>query len=95
MWVDENRLGNSGVDSVTLQTHPVFEVGDVDIPAQCDKVHVHYTEFGREEVEVDHLSWRPNTPVSLQKRTDYKAEKHRCVDGKSEFTQEMRLNINL
>lgn len=47
-------------------THSVFEVGYVDVPAQSDKVHVNYPEFGGEEVEVDHLSWRPNTPVSLQ-----------------------------
>lgn len=47
-------------------THSVIKVGYVDVPAQSDKVHVNYPEFGREEVEVDHLSWRPNTPVSLQ-----------------------------
>lgn len=56
-------------------THSVFEVGYVDVPAQSDKVHVNYTEFGREEVEVDHLSWRPNTPVSLQTSRVYTAEK--------------------
>lgn len=46
--------------------HPVFEVGEVDVPAQRDDVHVNDAEFWREEVEVDHLSWRPDTPVSLQ-----------------------------
>lgn len=60
----------------------MFEVGDVDIPAQCDKVHVHYTELGREEVEVDHLSWRPNTPVSLQNRTITKVKNTDVLMGK-------------
>lgn len=57
-------------------THSVFEEGYVDVPAQSDEVHVNYTEFGREEVEVDHLSWRPNTPVSLQTSTQFTQPKN-------------------
>lgn len=64
------------------RTHSVFEVGYVDIPAQSNKVHVNDSEFGREEVEVDQLSWRPNTPVSLQTSTQLTQLKnpqmHRC-----------------
>ena len=55
-------------------TYPVFEVGQVGVPPQGDKVDVHHTEFGREEVEVDHLSGRPNTPVSL-----WQQQQHRSV----------------
>lgn len=47
-------------------TYFVFEVGQIDIPAQGDEVYVNDPIFGRDEVEVDHLSSRPHATVCLE-----------------------------
>lgn len=43
----------------------MFEVGQIDIPAQRDEVDVDDPIFGRDKVEVDHLSSGPHTTVCL------------------------------
>lgn len=37
-------------------TYFVFKVGQIGVPTKADNVDIRDTEFGREVVEVDHLS---------------------------------------
>lgn len=43
----------------------MFEVGQIDIPAQGDEVDVDDPIFGRDKVEVDHLSSGPHATICL------------------------------
>lgn len=59
-------MGKSLADSVFKMTYLVFEVGQIDIPAQGDEVDVDDAIFGRDEVEVNHLSRWPHAAVCLE-----------------------------
>lgn len=47
-------------------TYFVFEVGQIDVPAQGDEVDVDYPIFGRDKVEVDHLRSGPHATICLE-----------------------------
>lgn len=48
------------------KAYPVLEIWEVGVPSQCNCIYIQHPKPSWQEVEVDHLCSRPDTPVRLK-----------------------------